>query len=94
MRQGSRFNLEDVISHLPGRDASLSQVYASDGVPVQAKAYRRLIILQSQLHSVNGRDASGDLTIRPLSSTSEDLGMKTVLVAATCAETAPPSSTR
>ena len=41
MRQGSRLNLEDVIGHLPRRDASLSLVYASDGVPVQAKAYRR-----------------------------------------------------
>ena len=41
MRQGSRLNLEDVIGHLPGRDASLSRVCASDGVPVQAKAYLR-----------------------------------------------------
>ena len=39
-------------------------------------------ILQSQLRSV-----SGDLTIRPLLSTSEDLGMKTVLLAANSAGT-------
>ena len=32
MRQGSRLNFEDVTVHLPGRDNSLSQVYASDGV--------------------------------------------------------------
>ena len=31
-------------------------------------------ILQSQLHGVNGRGASGDLTIRPLLSTSGGLG--------------------
>ena len=41
MCQGSRLNLEDVIGHLPGRDASLSWVYTSDGVPMQAKAHRR-----------------------------------------------------
>ena len=43
---------------------------------MQAEAYRRGVILQSQLHRVNGRNASGDLTIKPLSSTVEDLGMK------------------
>ena len=37
---GQSFDLEDVISHLPGRDASLSRVYAS-GVPMQATANRR-----------------------------------------------------
>ena len=41
VRQGSRFNHKDVIGHLTGRDAPLSRVYASDGVPMQAKAYRR-----------------------------------------------------
>ena len=39
-------------------------------------------ILQSQLHNVSGRSASGDLTIRPLSSTVEVFGMNTVLLAA------------
>ena len=37
-----------------------------------------VIFLQSQLHSVNGRDAFGDLTMRPSSSTLEDLGLKAV----------------
>ena len=46
--------------------------------------------LQSQLHKVIGRNASGDRTILPLSSTSEDLGMKTVLLIAKCSGTAPP----
>ena len=41
IRHMRHFNLEDVFGHLPGRDASLSQVYASYGVPMQAKAYRR-----------------------------------------------------
>ena len=41
MRQGNRLNLEGVIGQLPGRDASLSRVYASDGVPMQATPYRR-----------------------------------------------------
>ena len=45
-----------------------------------------VMILQSQLHKVNGRSASGDLTIRPLSSTVDDLGVKTV-------GTEPPSTT-
>ena len=38
-----------------------------------------LMILQSPLHKVNGRYASGELTMRPLSSTMEDVGMKTIL---------------
>ena len=40
MGQGSHLHLEDVISHLPGRDASLSRADASSGIPVQAEAYR------------------------------------------------------
>ena len=40
MRQGSRFNLENVIRHLPGRDASLRRMYASHGEPVKASANR------------------------------------------------------
>ena len=37
----SRLHLEDVIGHLPGRNASLSRVDAYNGIPMQAKAYRR-----------------------------------------------------
>ena len=33
-----------------------------------------VMILQSQLHKVHGRSASGDLTMRPLSSTVEEFG--------------------
>ena len=43
--------------------------------------------------SVNGRRASGDLIILPLSSITEDLGIKTVLLSAKCAGIVPPSST-
>ena len=50
-------------------------------------------ILQSQLHSVNGRSASGDRIILQLSSMSEVLGIKTVLVSAKCSRTTPPSNT-
>ena len=42
---------------------------------------------------VNGRSASGDLTMRPLLSTSEDLGIKTDLLAANSAGTGQPSIT-
>ena len=52
-----------------------------------------VMILQSQLHKVNGRNASSDLTMRPLSSTVEDLGMNTALLAAKCVGTEPPSTT-
>ena len=41
MRQGSRFNLEDVVRHLFGRDASLRWMYTSLGVPLKASANRR-----------------------------------------------------
>ena len=40
MRQGSRLNLEDVVRHLPGRDASLRRMYTSHGVPLKASANR------------------------------------------------------
>ena len=59
MCQGSRLNLEDFAGHLPGRDASLSRVYASDGIPCRPKHIAVVMILQSQLHKVNGRNASG-----------------------------------
>ena len=36
MGQGRGLDLENVISHLSGRDASLRGVYASQGVPVKA----------------------------------------------------------
>ena len=92
MRQGSRFNIEDVVSHLPGRDASLRWMKTSHGAPLKASANRSgqdlaIAITQRQW------TASGDLTIRPLLSTSEDLGMKAVLLAANCAGTGPPSIT-
>ena len=50
-------------------------------------------ILQSQMHSVNGRKASHDLTILPLLSMLEDLGINTVLLLASSAGIVPPSST-
>ena len=43
--------------------------------------------LQSQLHSVDGRSASGDRIILPLSSMSEVLGIKTVLLSPKCSGT-------
>ena len=41
MHQGSRFNLEDVVRHLLGRDASSGWMYTSRGVPLKASADRR-----------------------------------------------------
>ena len=82
---------KDVIRHLPGRDASLSRVYATDGGPLQAKSHRCGENLAITITYVNGRNASSDLTIRPLLSTSEDLGMETILLAKICAKVAPPS---
>ena len=49
--------------------------------------------LQSQLHKVNGRRASGDRMILPLSSMSEVLGIKTVLLSVKQSGIAPPSKT-
>ena len=46
------------------------------------------------MHNVRGRKASGDLTIRPWSSTELDLGMKTVLLAAKQGGSLPPSCGR
>ena len=40
----------------------------------RSKQIAVVMILQSQLHKVNGRSASGDLTMRPLSSTVEEFG--------------------
>ena len=39
--QGNRFNFEDVVCHLPGRDAPLRRMYTSHGVPLKASANRR-----------------------------------------------------
>ena len=94
MGQSSRLNIADVIGHLRGRDASLSKVYASDGIPKQAKAYRRSDDLAVTITQGQQRNTSSDLTMRPLSSTVEYLGMKTVLLAAKCVGTTPPSSIR
>ena len=80
MRQGSRLNLENVIvicldeMHLRAGCIHLKEYLC------RPKHISVVIILQSQLHS--GRNASGDITMRPLSSTVEYLGMKTVLLAA------------
>ena len=41
VRQGRRFNFEDVVRHLSGRDTSLGWMYASHGVPLKASADRR-----------------------------------------------------
>ena len=40
MRQGNLFNLENIVSHLPGRDTSLRWMFSS-GVPLKAPATRR-----------------------------------------------------
>ena len=68
MRQGGGLSLKNVVRHLPGRDASLRVMYASHGVPVEASTDGRGKKLQSQLHCVNGRSASGDRIILPLTS--------------------------
>ena len=47
--------------------------------------------LQSQLHNVNGRSASGDRINLPLPSMSEALEINTVLLSAKCSGTVPPS---
>ena len=53
MGQGRGLDLENVISHLSGRDASLRGVYASQGVPVKAstnccREYLAVAIAQRQ----------------------------------------------
>ena len=55
---------------------------APDGILTKTVAYGRGQNLQSQLHSVSGRSAAGDLTIRPLSSIVDVLRMNTDLLAA------------
>ena len=83
----SILDLTDIVCHLPGGDRSLRRMYASHGVPMA-----EVRSLQSQLHSVNGRSASSDRIILPLSSLSEVLGIKTVLLSAKCSGTVPPSN--
>ena len=41
MRPSRRFNLKDVVRHLPVRDASLRWMYTSHGVPLKASTDRR-----------------------------------------------------
>ena len=41
MSQGVRFHLEHVISHLCGKNATLSRVNTPNGIPLQAEADRR-----------------------------------------------------
>ena len=91
MGQSGGFNLKNVVRHLPGGDTSLRRMYASHGDEWRPRQMAEVRSLQSQLHSVNGRSASGDLTILPLSSMSEVLGIKTVLLSANCSGTVPPS---
>ena len=87
MRRGNRFNLEDVLSHLRGRDASLRWMDTSHGVPLKDSANRRGEILAITI------TVSTDVApIRPMLSTLEDLGMKTVLLAANSRGTGPPAS--
>ena len=93
MSQCRGLDFKNVVCHLPGRDASLQRMYASHGVPTEAPIdSRRVRSLQSQLHNVNGRSASGDRIILPLSSMSDVLGIKTVLLSAKCSGTVPPSN--
>ena len=83
MSQGGRLHLEDVISHLSGRNASLRRAETPDGVPMQTEADRRgddLAVTVTQGERAQGTRCSHNET---LSSTVEDLGMKTVLLATT-----------
>ena len=68
--KGSRFNLEEVVNHLLGRDASLRWMYTSHGVPLKASANRRGENLAITFAHRQLAQASGDLTILPLLSTS------------------------
>ena len=82
--QGGRFHLEDVILHLSGRDTSPSRADTPNGVLMQAKADRRGDHLSVTV-------TQGQPT-RPLSLTLEELGMRTILLAAKCVVTEPPSN--
>ena len=82
MGRGSSLDLESVIRHLPDRNDGCIHLMV---YPWRPRQIAEVSILQSQLHSVNGLKASGDLTILPLSSITKDLGTKTVLLSAECA---------
>ena len=82
MGQSCGLDLKDVVRHLPGGDTSLRRMYASHGVPVETRQMAEVRSLQSQLHKVNGRSASGDRMILPWSSISDVLRIKTVLLSA------------
>ena len=41
MHLGGRFNLENVVRHLSGRDTPLRWMFASHGIPLKASADRR-----------------------------------------------------
>ena len=91
--QSGGLNLKDVVFHLSRGDASLRGVNALHSVPVKASTNSRGKDLQSQLHKVNGRSASGDRIILPRSSVSEFLGIKTVLLSAKQSGILLPSNT-
>ena len=83
MGQSSGFNLKNVVRHLAGGDTSLRRMFASHGAPMKASTNSR-----SKIFAI----ASGDRIILPLSSMSEVLGVKTVLLPAKCSGTVPPSN--
>ena len=67
MRQGSRFNLEDVIRHLPGSDTSLRSMNTPLRVPLKASANRRRESFFNHSCTVSMDVVqSVDLTIKPL----------------------------
>ena len=81
MRQGSGLNFNKKklsVTHL-------DEIHLCDGCLQGHSKSPMVTILQSQLHSVHGCNASGDLSFRPLPSTSE--GMTTIQLAAKCAGT-------
>ena len=87
-------NLKDVVRHLLGGDASLPRMSASHGVPMEEStdgSCEKFAITIAQSH--NGRSASGDRIIPPLSSMSEVLGIKELsYFQRKCSGTVPPSN--
>ena len=67
-------------------------MYASHGVPMEASTDGRSKKFAITIAQSERRSASGDRIILPFSSMSEVLGIKTVLLSATCSGTAPPSN--
>ena len=79
--EGRGLDLEDVVRHLLGVDASLG-----GGCRTWNTAGRRSTRplsgpLQSHLHKVSGRRATGERTILRCSSAASDFGVNTVLLA-------------